>query len=166
MRPDDTAPAGAVLIPLRRRDGSIVAHAIVDAADAEWVNQWRWKLHRKGYASRHGVGAARKRMILLHRALLGLEHGDPREGDHIDRVKLNCRRSNLRILPRKKNQQNTPSKAGASSAFRGVYRQRRRWVAEITVDRKRTRLGSFETELEAAEVARQARRQLLPYSRD
>lgn len=32
-----------VRIPLRARDGSIRAYALVDAADAEWLSQWTWR---------------------------------------------------------------------------------------------------------------------------
>jgi hypothetical protein len=31
-------------IPLRARDGSVKAWALIDAADAAWLNQWRWSM--------------------------------------------------------------------------------------------------------------------------
>ena len=43
--------APIVLIPLRARDGGVRAFAIVDAADADFVDQWRWRLNANGYAS-------------------------------------------------------------------------------------------------------------------
>lgn len=161
MRPDDTAPDGAVLIPLRRRDGTVVAHAIVDAADAEWVNQWRWHLSEKGYATR-GSG------IRLHRALLGLVTGDEIEGDHIDRNRLDCRRSNLRSLPKGKNQQNRSPREGLTSRHRGVSwsKAASKWMAKVKVGGRTVHLGVFASEEEAAAAARDGRSRLLPFAID
>lgn len=39
-------------IPLRDRHGEVRAFAIVDDADFEWLNQWRWHLDGEGYARR------------------------------------------------------------------------------------------------------------------
>lgn len=169
MRPDDTAPDGAVLIPLRARDGSILAHAVVDAADAEWVNQWRWHLHSRGYAVRSVAVNGNPRQIFLHRELLGLPRvRDGREVDHVDRDKLNNRRSNLRVVTHAQNVQNFPSHRGSTSGHRGVHwsSRKRKWVAKVRVNREQIFLGHFESEMDAAVAARDARARLLPFSID
>lgn len=161
MRPDDTAPDGAVLIPLRRRDGSVRAYAIVDAVDAEWVNQWRWHLSTSGYAQRGTNG------YLMHRELLGLSRGDGLEGDHINRNRLDNRRCNLRAVPKRSQQQNLRA-VGRTSKYRGVhwYTAKRKWRASIVVSGKHRHLGYFDSEEEAAEAARSARARLMPYAVD
>ena len=166
MRPDDTAPEGAMLIPLRARDGSVRAYALIDVADAEWVNQWRWSLGADGYAYRSRREGRAKHTIRLHRAILGLTRGDGQEGDHIDRDRLNCRRTNLRKLPGKGNRQNVSSTIGSSSKYRGVYfdKDSRKWRAYVQVEGRQRYFGRFNDEEAAAEAARLARIRLLPYS--
>lgn len=164
---DLTLPDGAVRLPLYRRDGSIVAHAIVDADDAEWANQWRWRL-MNGYAMRTARIGGRWSVVGLHRELLGLTHGDGWEGDHIDRVKLNCRRFNLRALPKGKNPQNMSSHRDSTSSHRGVCWDKRsgKWFARVRIDGKVRSLGRFSSEEAAAEAVRLARLRDMPYAVD
>lgn len=168
MRLDDTAPDGAVLIPLRARDGSVRAYAIVDAADADWVNQSRWCLGGKGYAYRAvSVGGAQQ-WHTMHRDLLGLAPGDGLEADHINRNKLDNRRSNLRVVTRAENAQNMPKYRGSSSRFRGVHwaKKSNKWIAQARIDGRLRHLGCFDDEMEAARVAREARLDAFPYAVD
>lgn len=155
-------------IPLVARNGTVRAYAVIDAADAAWASQWRWNLS-DGYAARGDQdGGRRTQTIRLHRALLGLVRGDGLDGDHIDRDKLNCRRSNLRILPKGKNPQNQESVAGSSSQYRGVSwnKNERKWVASVHSGGKRIHFGFFVDEHEAGRAARAGRAQLMPYAVD
>ena len=163
MQPDDIAR-----IPLRARDGSIRAYAVIDMADAEWASQWRWHLHPKGYATRSQKIDGIPRTFRLHRELLGLMRGDGLDVDHIDRDKLNCRRSNLRIVPKGKNSQNQPSVRGSTSRYRGVSWRGDpgQWGAYVKTGGKQYRLGQFASETEAAEAARLGRARLLPFAVD
>jgi hypothetical protein len=90
------------------------------------------------------------------------------EGDHIDRDRLNYRRSNLRALPKGKNSQNQSSYRGSSSAYRGVSWDRRRgkWSAYVCGGGKTTSLGRFNTEEAAAAAAKDGRARLLPFAVD
>lgn len=161
MHDDLTLPDGSVRIPLRARDGSVRAYAIVDAADAEFANQWRWCLN-DGYA------VCRTHSARLHRVLLGLTHGDGLEGDHINRDRLDNRRANLRVLTKAGNCQNKSSYTGAASPFRGVHWHKTsgKWLANVRANGKVHHLGLFATQEEAAEVAREGRRRLLPHAID
>lgn len=141
-------------IPLRRRDGTIRAHAIIDAEDAHLAVH-RWSLDR-GYAKRNLPRAGGKqRLVLLHREVLGLAPGDGHEVDHIDGDRLNCRRSNMRIATHAQNGQNRASRPG-SSPYRGVSWETRRgkWLAQAMLNGVKHNLGCFDDELEAAAVAR------------
>lgn len=162
MHPDDTCPDGAVRIPLRARDGSIRAYAIVDAVDADWLNQWRWHLDNRGYAVRTARSDGRLRMIQMHRAVLGLTPGDGLEGDHINRDRLDNRRSNLRSVTKIENRQNIAGRPG-SSMYRGVYwnKAASKWQAYISISGTYRYLGLFTDEHEAGRVARAARLSLM-----
>lgn len=156
-----------IRVPLRARDGSVRAYALVDATDAEWVNQWRWYFDGK-YVSRSTKrnGGAQKK-IRLHRILLGMIDGDGLEGDHINRNRMDNRRDNLRILTRNGNRQNVPGRLGASR-HRGVYwkAQNNRWCAQVRVGGKCHHIGYFVTEDEAAIAVCAARKRLMPFATD
>lgn len=157
------------VIPLRARDGSVRVYAIVDAADADFVNQWRWSLSSEGYAYRNGAEiGGRRRQYKLHRELLGLAYGDGFDGDHIDLDRLNNRRNNLRVLPKGANQQNHSSHQGSSSLYRGVswHKASASWTARVKVAGKNYHLGCFTNEHEAARASSEARARLMPYSSD
>lgn len=83
--------------------------AQVDAADFEWLSQWKWYAskgkHDKYYACRwtkeaeHGHCGLRTRKY-MHREIMGLPslREDPRIVDHGDDDGLNNRRENLTIV--------------------------------------------------------------------
>ena|SRR5436190_1488974 len=166
MQSDDT-----VRIPLRARDGSVRAYALIDAADAELVNQWRWHMNSNGYAARcQSLGGRKQVTILLHRLLLGLSPGDGFEGEHRNRALLDCRRANLLVLPKagRPNAQNQRSVPGASSRYRGVcwHKRIQKWQAAIKVARQSIHLGYFDSEAAAGNATRMARARLMPYAVD
>jgi hypothetical protein len=152
-------------IPLRRTDGTVRAFALVDEADYVWVSAYRWHRMTIGYVARNTPGRSRSG-VLLHRMILGLEPGDRREGDHIWGDRLDHRRSELRILPPKTNQQNQPSHQGSSSRYRGVTWNKRehKWMARVHVGGRVIHLGYFTDEDEAGGVADAARTEHMPYS--
>lgn len=142
--------------------------ALIDAGDAEYIGQFHWSIDASGYATRTVTIEGRSQYLRMHRDILGLTPGDPDVADHINRKKLDNRRSNLRAIPSDGNHQNVPSYAGASSHHRGVYwdKKNRKWRAQIVVNRKAITLGRFSTEDEAAAVAREARSRMMPYTVD
>lgn len=159
---------GTARIPLRARDGSVRAYAIVDGADADFAHQWRWHL-ADGYAVRNGRTVDGTRFkIYLHRELLGLSYRDRREGDHRDRNPLNNSRANLRVTSHAGNRQNVDAYRGAASKYRGVswHKGTRRWQARVQVNGMSRFVGRFSNELDAAEAARAARLELMPLSTD
>lgn len=163
---DDTT----VRIPLRAKDGTVRAYALVDAADADFVNQWQWR-YASNYAVRNApIEGAGWRQIFMHREILGL----PRlpmyrglVGDHINRDKLDNRRSNLRAVRKSEDQQNIPNRSGISTV-RGVtwHKRERKWYARIRVEGTMHHVGSFRTEAEAIEAVRSGRSRLMPFSTD
>lgn len=160
------------LIPLRRRDGSIRAEARIDPSDYDDVMQWRWLQNNNGYAVRlEPQGSGAYRAVLMHRYLMGLGYGDKSEVDHINRDKIDNRRANLRVVTRGQQVQNISSHRGSSSRFRGVYWAERKesgrvskWRAQAFLNRKATRLGTFESEIDAAIAVEKWRRENMPFA--
>ncbi len=168
---DTSDPTEPIRIPLRGADGSIRAHALVDAADAALADL-RWHLD--------GVYVARKiprdptepggrqRKVLLHREVLGLSHGDDAEGEHVNRNPLDCRRVNLRTVTSGQNKQNVGANVGATSSYRGVSFERAsgKWKAAAQLHGKTYSLGRFTNEAVAGEVARAWRSSNMPFANE
>lgn len=163
---------GAIaLIPLVNRQGTVLAHAIVDADDAPDVGRFTWRLSPEGYASRGTRVEGHYATVWLHRMLLGLGRYDEREGDHINRNRLDNRRSNLRAITKAGNRQNTSRHCGKTSQYRGVHLKTfssgsTAWSASVRVGKRTIHVGYYRDEIAAAKAAQQARFRLLPYATD
>jgi len=128
-------------------------HAIVDDDDYEWLMQHKWHYHRTGYARRGSGGRKQHRKLYMHREIAKAPSGF--DVDHINGNTLDNRKSNLRICTRKENIRNQKLisvKRRKTSVYKGVSWDKRdgRWIAQITVDRRSIRLGSFTNELDGA----------------
>ncbi len=164
--PDDST---CVRIPLRRRDGTVVAHALVDVEDAA-LSDVRWSFRPDSYVTRRvprGDGSRREITLYLHRVVAGLELGDGLEADHINGDRLDCRRRNLRVGSRATNGQNVPSRGG-SSRYRGVYwcAALGKWGASAMLDGRSQHIGYFSTEEEAADSATKWRLAKMPFTNE
>jgi len=134
------------LIPLTRQK-----FAIVDAKDYYYLSQFQWyALHGKRtfYACRRKNG----KTIKMHRLITNAP--SHLVVDHIDHNGLNNRRSNLRLCTAAQNTRNAAPSTGATSKYKGVhwYRDAKKWVAEIYLNRKKYHLGYFTDEIEAAKA--------------
>lgn len=136
-----------VRIPLRARNGDIRAFVLVDDDDLHLVSQWNWSLSKDGYA------VAGQPQVRMHRVLCGLERGDPRQPDHINRNKLDNRRANLRVVDAQVNQQNKP--ASGRSGYRGVswVSKYGKWRAQAMLNGKGYYFGLYDDPAEAARAA-------------
>lgn len=148
-------------IPLRRRGRGVVAVALIDDEDAHLAT-YTWHISAYGYVHRNVVVGTRS----LHRDVLGLATGDPRQGDHINGDKFDNRRVNLRVVTHAQNNQNQPSSRGSSSRFRGVVRSGNRWRAHTRWQGRLHHHGYFDREEDAAAAASAFRKEHMPYARD
>lgn len=124
-------------------------YALVDDEDYEDISALSWYYHHTGYAVRkYRRIDGTQGMELMHRRILGLEEGNPLEGDHKNRITLDNRRSNLRAVTSSVNNENRSLGRKSSQAI-GVSRQRNKWRAYIKIDGKQKHLGLFETQQEA-----------------
>lgn len=161
------ASLGVLRIPLCDRHGEVVAVALLDGNDHA-LAQYSWCLSgTNGYAiRRRRYGGGRREAIYLHRAVLGLQAGDPRQGDHINRDRLDCRRENLRIVTRAQNAQNVSADRGSASPYRGVHWNptAQKWRAVAVLAGRRHSLGYFAREEDAAAAASAFRRENMPFA--
>jgi hypothetical protein len=140
------------------RQSGVLVPVLMDPEDIERLGGRKLSVGSHGYAQMW----ERKTVILVHRWVLGLEHGDRRIGDHINGNRLDDRRSNLRIVDASGSSQNVSGRG--RSRFRGVYPSRNgRWNAKVKFQGQYHCLGTFDTEEEAAAVADAKRRELMPF---
>jgi hypothetical protein len=136
------------LIPLHSRNGDVIANAIVDDDDFEWINQWTWfALTRNDGRLVAGTQSKRKN-LRMHRLIC-----DASPGEHIDHKNqdtLDNRRCNLRKCTRSQNEMNKSKPKGCKSPYKGVSISSDGIYARIGIDGKRIYLGRFSTELDAA----------------
>jgi hypothetical protein len=157
-------PSYALVKPVLKLQYEVVGFTLVDLDDAVAASRHRWCLGSGGYARRKD--RTTHKTLLLHRWLLGLHYGDPLQGDHIDRNKLNNTRVNLRIVSMPEQRQNRPSQKGSSSRYRGVAFYGGKWVARVHAGGKIHYAGFYTTEESAAFAASAARKKLFPLSNE
>lgn len=156
---NDYTPQQTKEIPLTQ--GKV---AIVDAADYEWLIQWKWHIENQGhicYAVRClWLGNNKSTTIKMHREILGAKPGST--VDHRDGDGLNNTRENLRICTQAENVRNKRMRSDNTSGYKGVWwrKNRSRWTATIDVDGVRTWLGSFLTAEDAARAYDAAAKEL------
>lgn len=129
---------GIKLIPLDQR-GSVV---IIDAEDWEKIRHIKWHKNDSGYAVWRGIKNGVKRTIRMHRVI-----NDTPDGlvtDHINRNRLDNRKSNLRSVTQKENMQNIEHGLGVWH-----QRQTNRWVVEVY----KKHIGCFGSEELALQIA-------------
>ena len=130
--------------------------ALVDDADYEWLNQWKWYASsiQSSYSCRFYAKRRVRKGVLeyMHRLILELQRNDNREVDHIDGNGLNNQRSNLRVCTHKQNRQSSRKRKIGASRYKGVCwnRRRHKWCSYIYVNEKLIHLGYFDSETDAA----------------
>lgn len=126
--------------------------ALVDAADYEWLSQWKWHAAwnvpaRNFRAQRKATVNGTSRNVYMHRFILGLEFGDPREADHRNHNTLDNTRANLRIATHAENMANLRKFSTNTSGFKGASWHKRdgKWQAKISLGNKSQFLGCYTT---------------------
>ena len=141
--------------------------ALVDGEDYEWLSQWKWFAHwnnhtRSYYAARTSKAGKEKAILLsMSREILGLKMGDKCISDHINRITLDNRRHNLRIVTYQQNAFNRKNVKGC-----GWDKKKKKYRAYIVINNKQIHLGYYGTEAEAREKYLEAKKKyhLIPLS--
>ena len=122
--------------------------AIVDAADYERLNRYKWnamEVKGKWYARRSVVGG----VVLMHREITNAP--DDMLVDHINGNGLDNRQANLRVCTAQQNCSNSRSHGGTSE-YVGVSGHGDKWTAKLMHNGETFRLGLFDDEVEAAKA--------------
>ena len=115
--------------------------AVIDAADIDRVSSVSW--HENNGYGRTGPRAGRSYM---HHFILGWNGTRRVNVDHINRDKLDNRRSNLRIVSVGDNNNNfSPTRKNNRSGHCGIFwdQGRGRWLASARVNGKSRHIGRF-----------------------
>lgn len=140
--------------------------ALVDDEDYEYLSQWQWHYGVNGYAMRTTYirGSGRKNQkneyVLMHRLI---NKTPPKQlTDHINRNKLDNRKTNLRSANKSLNSINRPLQPNNKSGHKGVhwFKRVKLWQVYLDRDGKRINVGYF-ADLDEAVMARQRAEQEL-----
>ena len=131
--------------------------AIVDDDDFEWLSEWKWYAHKHWntfyvWRSTNTKLGEKRKTIQMHRLILGLQRGDGKIVDHINHNGLDNRKCNLRIVTNSQNCMNQRPAKNFSSKYKGVSwrTSRKKWRAQIKLNKKTIYLGGFNSEEDAA----------------
>lgn len=161
-----------IIIYLKRRKGKAL-EAKIDADDFGKLNKFgTWRAmgnpHTKSYYCIAGVKKNGKwAPTLMHRVIM-----NPLKVmcvDHIDHDTLDNRKSKLRIVTNSQNSQNRKSaQRNSKTGIRGVSwnKQKRKWEAKITLNRKGKHIGLYENIKDAEGAVGKARKKYMPFSKE
>jgi hypothetical protein len=138
-------------IPLRNKEGKILKYTIIDDDDFERVSKHSWCIE-KSRSYIYANSRINYKMVMLHRFIMNC----PKDKivDHKNMNTLDNRKCNLRICTKSQNQMNRGKTKNNTTGFKGVIfnKEKDKFIARITKDKKVFRLGSFNTVEEAARV--------------
>lgn len=128
---------------------------LFDSSDWSLIDKYRLRVNPKnGYVMSFKYGNGKSKTLYLSRIVMGVTDTNVHV-DHINRNKLDNRRSNLRIATPAQNSYNKDKHRGASK-YKGVMticdRGSTRIIARVVHNKKQHYLGTFETH-EAAALA-------------
>ncbi len=133
---------------------------IVDAADYEYLSQWKWMAHwspctQTFYAARNSIGGTRF-TIKMHRVIMHATKGAI--VDHRDHNTLDNRRQNLRLTTATGNCCNAKRRSDSTSGLKGASwnMASKKWLAQIQINKKKIHLGYFPTAEAAHEAYKEA----------
>ena len=131
--------------------------ALVDDADYEYLNQWKWHANKNGnkfYASRSiTVSQGKQKTISMHRVIT--KNINPKmHTDHLNGNGLDNRKINLRICTNSQNAMNQSKQINNTSGYKGVsyYKNsiNKKWMATIKINNIKIYLGLFTNPKDAA----------------
>lgn len=114
------------------------------------ILKYKWGIDSRGYARRNDHG----KIVFLHRQILGTDGGIV---DHINRDKLDNRRSNLRIVDKSTNLFNSGLFKHNKSGYRGISWSisAQKWLSRIQINRRVVHLGLYKNIEEAVSARKQ-----------
>lgn len=129
------SPEGHVIVILHNTGSEMIC----DHEDWERLKEYCWSENNRGYAE----ARVNQKTTLFHTLIIECEH--PFVRDHINRNKLDNRRSNLRVVTRAENNRNKEHSVSTLPAGITQWHNNGRYSARIHVNKKRIHLGTFDT---------------------
>ena len=127
--------------------------ATVDDEDYDYLNQFKWCFSGNYAVHRNYPTGSKPKMIKMHRLINKTPDGF--DTDHINRNKLDNRKSNLRTVTRSQNASNMGIKSNNTSGYRGIHwdKSRNKWMVFLWANKEKIYRHRFE-HLSAAILAR------------
>ncbi len=116
--------------------------ATVDDGDFDALSKYRWCVQSNRYAATR----TKDGLVLMHRMIMRAKKGE--EVDHRNGDGFDNQRSNLRLCTHQQNVWNTPR--SHKYGYRGVTRDKKRFIAQIRGDGWNWRSGPYDTPALAA----------------
>lgn len=130
-----------------------------DKEDYDIISNYVWHKDKYGYMKTNLIVNGKRTLSLMHR-MIAIENGYDENFviDHINRVKTDNRKKNLRTCTIRENIINSSIRKNNSSGVVGVSwdKKRNKWSAQICVHRKNIHLGMFDTKDEAEDARKRA----------
>ena len=152
-RPDPIIKKDHALIPVR--NGNQWLWAKIDIEDLERVKKYNWSLSGTG----HIHAGIQDKAICIHNFILRTN----KLIDHLDGIRLNNQRSNLRLCTKQENNWNQrKTKNQRTSKYKGVCldKGRNKFRSTISLNNNQIWIGYFDTETEAASAYDEKAREL------
>jgi len=120
-----------------------------DLEDLPLIESRSWYRDKDGYLVSCYYFNDRRRFVRFHRIVMKAKPGQ--FVDHINKDRADNRKCNLRCCRRAENDRNRGTYVTNTSGVTGVYfdKQRNKWVASISYNKKRTLIGRFASKEEA-----------------
>lgn len=131
--------------------------ALVSDHRFAFLSQFVWYAHKNRHGKWYAVRSVGKNMVWMHRVIMNPP--DNMEVDHRDGDGLNNQDENLRIATHAQNMINSKKiRANNTTGYRGIFRKRKKWVAQVQKHGKCVFSKTYPTAEEAARGYDQAAR--------
>jgi len=123
---------------------------IFDKEDHKIIKNYYWypEFHTNGRIY-FRANLNNKKKVYVHRIIMNTPYG--KDIDHKDLNYFDCRKESLRVCSRAENSQNQAKRKNTHNKLKGATfnKKRKKWQAQINVNKKHISLGYFYTEEEA-----------------
>jgi hypothetical protein len=128
-----------------------------DLEDYDLIKDYNWCIDAGGYVCTNVQNDNIRTHIKLHRLVMKCDDSKL-DIDHINHIKNDNRKSNLRIVTRCQNNMNMRKRSDNTSGVTGViwYKTKNKWRAEIIVNKKHISLGYYKNFEDAVKVRKEA----------
>lgn len=131
---------------------------LLDDDDFDVVSRNKWHIYSAKLNKRYACRLVNGKKILMHRFILNAPSGFM--VDHIDGNTLNNQKSNLRLCNNTQNLHNRSAGKNSKTGYKGVFPFRKKYMASIMCNGKKTYLGLFDDPVSGAIAYDNAAREL------